>query len=97
MTTAQQVSEALSTLLGIGMDVGEAGKVRVAALATFVDKVGLLSGWAAAAKPKEGAGEEPTGDEGELLDRVAEALVKRPEGRAAIEAKLIALKGGKAE
>lgn len=67
-------------------------KTKVAALTAFVNGVGSLSGWASVARAPE---VETPADEEALFERVVESVVsRRPE---LVAAKLIALKGGKAE
>ena len=65
---------------------------RVAALSAFVDKVGALTGLEAAARQQQ---DEPPADEGELVDRVIEGVLAKPEHREKVAAKLAVLQGGK--
>lgn len=68
-------------------------KTRVAALTAFVEHVGKLSGLASLAARTGEAKDETPQDEGELLERVVETVVRRnPE---LVAGKLLALQGGK--
>lgn len=104
-----KVLTALQALFNMGMDErtymgesksGEAveipmvdAKTRVAALTAFVGKVGTLSGLeSVAAQPQS---ETPAENEAELIDRVVDRLLEKPETREAVAAKLLVLQGGK--
>lgn len=68
-------------------------KTRVAALTAFVEHVGRLSGLASLAARTGDSKDEAPHDEGELLERVVDSVVKRnPE---LVAGRLLALQGGK--
>jgi hypothetical protein len=103
-----KILTALQKLFELGMDEstvtavdrkGEAHDVprvemrtRVQALEVFVAKTGELSGIVAAARQ---VAEEPVTNEAELLERVVDGILRKPETRELVASKLVALQGGK--
>lgn len=102
-----KVLTALQRLFEMGMDTstttvlskgGEAIEVdaippavRAQCLTAFVDKVGTLTGLHSVARLQD---EEQTQDEGELVARVTDNLLSKPETRALVREKLQVLEGG---
>lgn len=66
-------------------------KVRAQCLTAFVDKVGTLTGLQSVARLPD---EEQTADEGELVARVVDGVLAKPETRALVREKLQVLEGG---
>jgi len=103
-----KVLTALQRLFEMGMDTsvttvlskkGEAIEVdaippavRAQCLTAFVDKVGGLTGLQSVARLPT---EEQTPDEAELVERVVDGVLAKPETRALVAAKLQVLEGGK--
>jgi hypothetical protein len=66
-------------------------KVRAQCLTAFVDKVGALTGLQSVARLP---GEEQAVDEAELVERVVDGVLAKPDTRALVAAKLQVLEGG---